>query len=124
MPRPEPILDLLVIARALILVLDQESDRRARGPALEYAGQDADRVGLLALTGVLRRSGAAPLHVGLKIRLGEREAGRASVHDAPERRPVALAETRHREDSSERISRHALTPPSNLHERADPPLAI
>ena len=36
----EAILDLLVVARARVGVLDQDADGRARGPAFEHAGQD------------------------------------------------------------------------------------
>src|SRR5437764_1332394 len=45
-PRAEAVLDLAVILGALVLVLDQQADRRAGGQALEHAGEDLDPVGL------------------------------------------------------------------------------
>jgi hypothetical protein len=43
------VLDLAVVARALVGVVDVQRDRRAGGEALEGAGKDADLVGFLAL---------------------------------------------------------------------------
>src|SRR5690606_38962988 len=43
------VLDLLVVAPALVHVLDQQTDRGARRPALEDAGKDPDAIRLLAL---------------------------------------------------------------------------
>ena len=100
------ILDFLVVARALIFVRDQQADRRARGPALEYAGQDAHRIGLAALAGELRGARAAPLDIGLQVRLAQLQARRAAIHDAAERRAMALPEARHREKPTEGIARH------------------
>src|SRR5882672_7169503 len=108
MPRPEAILDLLVVARALILVLDQQTDRRARGPALEDTRQNTHRVGLAPLAGELRQPGAAPLDIRLYICLGQRQPRRTAVHHAAQRRAVAFAKTRHREHSTEGITCHAL----------------
>src|ERR1700689_4214654 len=88
---PEAILDLVVVARALILVLDQQSDRGSGGAALEHARQDTHRVALAPLARVLRGSGAPPINVGLQIRLAELEPRRAAVDHAPERGPVTLA---------------------------------
>ena len=62
---PKAILDLLVVARALILVFDQKPDRRAGGAAFEHARQDAHRVGLAALGRELRGARPAPIDVRL-----------------------------------------------------------
>ena len=92
---PEAVLDLLVVARALILVLDEQPDRRAGGLALEHAREDAHLVALAPLARELRGAGAAAVHVLLHVRLGERQARRTAVDDAAERGPVAFAEARH-----------------------------
>ena len=47
----------IVVALARVLVLDDEPDGRAGGPALEYARQDAHCVRLAALAHVPRPSG-------------------------------------------------------------------
>src|SRR5690606_20573411 len=70
------ILDLLVIARALILVLDQEADRRAGRPALEHAGQDPHAIRLAALRDETRLPRPAPVEILLDILLRQRQAGR------------------------------------------------
>src|SRR5258708_39037791 len=107
-------LDLPVIARALILVRHQKADRRARGLAFEHARQDAHRVGLVALAGVLRRARAPALDVRLQVRLAQRQTRRAPVHHATECGAVALPKARHRKDATECIARHALSPFSTL----------
>src|SRR5688500_3854332 len=89
---PETILDLLVVVRALIGVLDQHADGRAGGAALEHAGQDLHLVRLLALTGVTRGASAPPFQFRLNIRLRQLQPRRTAVDDAAERRPVAFAE--------------------------------
>src|SRR3984885_9377324 len=113
MAGPEAVLDFLVVARALILVLDQKTDGCAGGLALEHTGKDAHRITLAPLSRVLRGTGTAAVHVLLQVRFGDRKSRRTAVDDAPQGRPVALAEARHREHPSERISSHALIAPSS-----------
>src|SRR5690606_35102800 len=103
------ILDLLVIARALNLVLDQEADRRAGRPALEHAGQDPHAIRLAALRDETRLPRPAPVEILLDILLRQPPAGRTAVDDAAERRPVALAEGRDRECLAERVARHLVS---------------
>jgi hypothetical protein len=76
-----------VILRALVHVLDQQPDRRAGGFALEHAGQDARFVRFAALGGVAALAGPAAVQIGFANRpFGQRQAGRAAVHDRAERR--------------------------------------
>ena len=83
--------DLAIVLRPLVGVADQERDRRAGGPALEGAGEDLDLVGLLPLGGEAALPRPAGVEPGLDVGLGQRDARRAAVDDAAERRPVALA---------------------------------
>ena len=69
----------------------------------EHAGEDFDRVRLLALRGEARLAGPAPVEIGLNVAFAERDARRAAVDDAADRRPVALAEGRDPEGMTERI---------------------
>ena len=81
-----------MILRALILVFDQQTDRRAGGDALEHAGQDFDFVRFAALRGVARLAGPAALEIELDVGLGKRDAGRRAVDDAADRRAMTFAE--------------------------------
>src|SRR5690606_31732039 len=91
-PGAEAILDLVVVARTLIGVLDHHADRRAGGAALEHPRQDLHLIRLLALAGVPRRPGAPALELRLNVRLGQLQPRRATIDDAAERGPMAFAE--------------------------------
>src|SRR5882757_4216096 len=62
MGRPETVLDLGVVAAALVDIVDVKGDRRAGGDAVEHAGQDLHRVRLLALGHEARLAGPALVH--------------------------------------------------------------
>ncbi len=105
-PRAETVLDLVVVARALILVLDEQADRRAGRAPLEHARQDANLVGLLALTGMARGAGAPPFQLRLDVLLRQLQPRRTAVDDAAERRAVAFAEARDSEQLAEGVTGH------------------
>ena len=107
MPGAKAVLDLLVVARTLIFVCNHERDRRTRGLAFEYARQDAHRIGLVALTGKFRGSGAAAIDIELQVRFRDLQSRRTTVHYATQRGAVALAKTGHGENPTESITRHA-----------------
>src|ERR1700730_997119 len=71
---PVLVLDVGIILRALIDIVDDERDRRSGGHLLaasfvdEHAGQDFDRVRLLALGGEPRLAGPALIAIGLGVR--------------------------------------------------------
>jgi hypothetical protein len=79
--RAEPVLDLGIILRTLVGVQDLQPDRRTGGFALEYTRENFDFVGLAPLCGVPRLARLAPVEIGLDIGLGQRHAGRATIHD-------------------------------------------
>src|ERR1700710_2253446 len=95
------VFDLLVVAGALIFIVHEHRDRRAGGPAFEHAGQNPDRIGLAALTGVLRGSGPPTVYIDLQIRLGQIQSGRTAVHHATERGAMTLPKTGHGENPPE-----------------------
>src|SRR6185369_4833997 len=66
----EEILDLAVVLRALVDIVDDERDRRTRRFALEYAGKNAHRVRFLALRHVFATAGSALVEPGLDVGLG------------------------------------------------------
>src|SRR5690606_27033204 len=90
--RPEAVLDLVVVAAALVHVLDQQPDGRARRDALEDARKNPDLVRLLALRDVAGAARPAPVEILLDVRPGQREAPRAAADPAAERGAVARAE--------------------------------
>ena len=106
MARAEAVLDLVVVARARVGVLDQQPDRGTGGASLEHAGEDAHHIGFLALADELRGAGATAVDVAREIGLGEFEPGRTTVHHAADRRTVALAEGRHLEKSTDGVTGH------------------
>ena len=98
--------DRRIVARALVDVVDLHGDRRAGGQAVEHAGQDADLVRLLPLRGEARLARAAAIQPGLDVGLGERNARRAAIDHAADRRPVALAPGGDAEQVAEAVMGH------------------
>ena len=92
MARTESLGDRAVVLRALVLVADQERDRRARGPPFEHPRQDLDAVRFAALSDMARGPWFAPVEFGLDLGGRDLETGRASVDDAADRRTVGFAE--------------------------------
>ena len=107
--RAEAVLDLVVVARARVGVLDQQADRRAGGDALEHAGEDAHRVAFLALADELRGAGAAAVDVapaGL-LRPARRPGGQPSTTQ-PSAGPWLSPKVRDRERLAETVTGHSL----------------
>ncbi len=105
----ELVLDLRIILRALIGILDQQRNRRSRRHLFtgvivhHHAGQDLDRVGLLPLRGEARLSRTAAIEIALDFVNPERNPRRAAVDHAADRRPMALAEGRDAEKLAEGV---------------------
>ena len=116
--RAEAILELLVVARARIGVLDQQADRRAGGAPFEHAREDAHRIALATLADEVRSAGAAPIDIALQIRLAERQPRRTAVDDAAERRAVAFAKAGDREQPADGIARHPTSAAGRLVRRS------
>ena len=106
MAGPERVEDVAVVLAALIRVLDQQSDRRAGGQALVDAAEDLHHIGLAALRHMPARARAAPVEVGLDVVDAQRQAGRAAVDHAADRRAVALAEIGDAKESAESAAGH------------------
>lgn len=88
MPGAELLGDVGVVLAALIGVADQQPDRRAGGAALVDAGEDLDLVGLAARGGMPALAGGTPLQVVGELFRRDLQAGRATVDDAADRRPM------------------------------------
>jgi len=110
-PGPELVLDVGVVAAALVDVVDDQRDRGARGHlaagvVLEHSREDAHGVGLAALGGEARLAGPALVEIALDVGFGERKARRAAVDHAADRGPVAFAEAGEAKHMPEGIERH------------------
>ena len=105
-PRPKRVGDAGVILAARIFVADQERDRRARGAALEHAGEDLDRIRLAPLRHMPRRARFAAVEIALDLAGRERHAWRTAVDDATDRWPVRFAERGDAEQRAERVAGH------------------
>ena len=110
----EAVLDLVVVPRARVGVLDQDADRRAGRVPFEHAREDAHLIGLAPLADEMRGAGAAAIDVLLQVRLTQREARRTAVDDASHGGPVALAEGGHREQPADGVAGHCLLAESGL----------
>jgi len=106
------VLDIGIVLGALIGVLDQERDRRAGGhlhPGVgmrHHAGENLDRIRLLALGGEARLPGTAAVEIVLDFGLGQRQQRRAAVDHAADRNPVAFAEGRDPKQVAESVEGH------------------
>src|SRR5262249_47562650 len=104
--RAELVLDLRVVARALVDVVDVQRDRRAGRHALEHARQDPDRVGLLALRHEARLAGPPLVEPDLDVGFAQGKARRRTVDHAADRRAVALAPAGETEEGAEAVPGH------------------
>jgi len=102
----ELVLDVAVVLRPLVGVLDHQLDRRAGGDAFEHARQDPHLIRLAALRGVFVLAGFAFVHPVLDHLFGDRHTGRAAVHRGPQSRPVAFAPGGHAEKMAKAVDRH------------------
>src|SRR5690606_20571704 len=106
------VLDRRIVLRALVDVLDHQHDRRARGHLLasrlvgKHAGHDPDLVRLLPLRGEAGLAGPPAVELALDVRLAQRNAGRATVDHATDRRAVAFAKAGETKQTTERVERH------------------
>src|SRR5258707_1175370 len=84
-PGPVLVFDLGIILRALVDILDDERNRRSRGHLLagrfvaKDAGEDFHLVRLVALRRETRLTGPPLVEIRLDVRLGQRDARRATV---------------------------------------------
>ncbi len=105
---PEHLLDLPVVGASLIDVLDHQANGRARGDTFEDAGQDLHLVRLPSLGRVPGPAGGAAVQVRLQIGFSQCKARGTPVDDGSQRRPVAFAEGRDREELSKRVPSHQM----------------
>ena len=110
----ELVLDIAVVFRALILVFDQKTYRRACCLTLEHTGEDLHLVGLFPLRSMTRTTRPAAIEILLDIALIKRHSWRTTVDHAAERPSMALAERRHYKQTTETVTRHPVYPRDRL----------
>jgi hypothetical protein len=106
MARAERVEQVVVVAAALVLVADQQRNRRTRGQAAIHAGKDLDPILLAPLGHVARGARLAAIEIGLKVIGRQRQTRRTAVDHAADRRPVRFAEVGDPEQMAESGSRH------------------
>ena len=77
-----------IVARALVLVVDLETDRRAEGDAVFGAGEDQHLVRLIPGGGQVTLAGAPATQLRLNIVFGQLQAGGAAINDRADRLAV------------------------------------
>jgi hypothetical protein len=115
MSGPELILDIGIVAAALVDVVDDEGDGRAGGHLAtgivgEHAREDAHLVRLATLGGEARLAGTAPIEERLDLVGCQWDAGRAAVNDAADRWSVALAPGGDAKEMAKRVVGHRRRP--------------
>ena len=106
MAGPELFGDIAVVLAALILVADQEGDRRPRGVALEHAGENFHLIRFTPLGHMTGGAGLAPVQFRLDIGRADCQSGRAAVHHATNGRAMGFAEGSDAKQGAEGIARH------------------
>jgi hypothetical protein len=115
-PRPVFVLDLRIVLRALVDVVDDECNRRPRCDLFagrfvsEYARENFHLVWFAPLRGETRLARPSFVEIGLDVGLGQRDARRATVDHTTDRDSVAFAERRDPEKVTEGIERHGVPP--------------
>ena len=106
MPRTEHVFDGAVVLRALIGVLNDQTDAGAGSHAFEYAGENAHLIRFATLGGVTRGARTTAVQIVLQIGFGERNAGRHAVDDTTQRHPVRFTEGGDAENLPNTVSCH------------------
>jgi hypothetical protein len=88
----------------MVLVLDQQPNRRSSGLTFEYARKDFDAIGFATLARVSRRASSTPLYIALNILVADSHARWTTINDCSKRRPMTFAKGRDGEEFSERVS--------------------
>jgi len=97
---------MIAVARALVLVANDDRDGCPGGLAFEHAGKNLRRVGFFALRYDLALPGAPALQIRDDVFLREGNTRRTTVDDHHVGRAVAFARSGHAERSTERTTRH------------------
>jgi len=106
MAGPEGIGDVAVILAALVLIADQQGDRRTGRLAFEYTGENLDGIRLAALRDVTGGARLATIQFGLDIRLADFQPGRATVDHAADGRTMGFAKGRDGEKRAKSVTGH------------------
>src|ERR1700722_14276083 len=106
------VLDVAIVLRALIDIVDEHADWRSgrhltvRRFVEHDARENSGLVRLTALGGETRRSRPPPVQFSLNVNCFQGNARGTAVDDAPDSRPVTLAEGGDAKEMSESVMRH------------------
>jgi chorismate synthase len=97
----EGVEQVAIVLAALVGVADEQADRRPGGQTFVDAGEDFHCVGFVALRHMAAGAGAAAVELGLDVGVRQRQAGRAAIDHAADRRTMAFAEVGDAEELAE-----------------------
>src|SRR3569833_456715 len=95
--RAKSVFDLLVVSRACIGVLDENTDGGHGRTTLKHTRKDPYHIALAALTHEMGCAGPPSIDIGLEVRLRQFHARRTAIDVATHGRAVALTERRYGE---------------------------
>ena len=98
--------DVAIVRTALILIANQQGDRRPRGFALKHTRQNLHLIRLLALRDMARRPRTAAIQLRLNVLNRQGHARRTAVNHATNRWSVRLAKIGDAKNLSEGASCH------------------
>src|SRR5690606_16750613 len=106
MSRSEQVFDIAVILALLVGIFDEQPYRGAGREAFKHARQDFDLIFFATLRGKARCARFATVEIMLQIGFGQRHAGRTTINDTAERKPVAFTKRGHAKKLAYGITRH------------------
>ncbi len=98
--------NVAVVLAALIGVADQQGNWRAGGTAFVDAGEDLDRIGLVALSHMPTGARAATVQFRLNVSFRQQQARRAAIDHTADRGAVAFAEVGDSKERAEGAAGH------------------
>ncbi|MPM26318.1 hypothetical protein SDC9_72819 [bioreactor metagenome] len=108
MAGPEKFGEIAVIAAALVLIADQQRQRRTGGAPLENAGKNLHRIAFIALRHQFRLARTATVELNLNIGRFQLHPRRHTVDDCAQCDAMGFAEGGDPEQSSENASAHRI----------------
>jgi pimeloyl-ACP methyl ester carboxylesterase len=93
---------------ALILVTNEQANRRTGRLALEHTGQNLDGIGLTALRHMTRGPRLATVQFSLDIGLAQCQSGRTTINDAADCRAMRFAKRGNGKQGAKSIAGHGI----------------
>ena len=109
MARTKTVSDIGIVLRTLVLVEDNQPDRRTGCLAFKNTGKDLHLVGFATLCRVTRLARTTALEILLDVGLAEFDTGRTAVDDAADRDTVAFTKRSDCEEFTDGVPGHSVS---------------